>query len=979
MSDVAPNAALPPDCAPPPTADMVRQQFIDFFVQQAGHTFAPGSPVIPPPDERTLLFTNAGMNQFKDVFLGAGTRPYSRAVNSQACIRASGKHNDLEDVGRSRRHHTLFEMLGNWSFGDYFKQEAIQWAWTLLTQVWGLPKDRLYATVYKGDPAAGIPADEDAAELWRRCTDIDPSHILFFDECFWAAGDVGPCGPCSEIHIDRSPGGGQAPSETEDRPFVTEIWNLVFMQYSRGADGRLTMLPSRSVDTGMGLERIVSVLQGRADNYATDLFTPLIRAIESLTGIRYGGSWPDSAAGTSAEQVGRDVAIRAIADHMRCLVFALSDGAGIGNKGRDAVLKSILRRASRFAYQRLGQDEPVLHRLVPAVVQAQGHFFASLRKRPDEVAEAIRLEEEQFLRTLSRGIAHFEQAVAGMPSEARQMDGRTVFDLMTTFGFPVDLTRQMAGERGLSVDEAGFEAAMAEHARVSRGEGEKFAGSEALALSAQAYERLIALGVEPTETAVKYSVSAGEVCMARAVAMLVGGVPVEQLNESMAGKTVVVILDRSPFYVESGGQVGDRGRIERGGLCVEVSRVAASHGYVLHEGILRTADAGDLLMTADTVDAVVWEERSAIAAHHTATHLAHWALHEVFGEKVQQRGSQVAPDGLRFDFDLDASPGLESLTRVEQLVNAHIAADEPVRSFEMSQDAARETFGARLRAFFGDKYGDTVRVVTIADGCAGPVPPSDNASPSQAYAEATYSVEFCGGTHARRTGELGRFRIVGETAISKGVRRIEAVVGDLATQAEEAGNALHLRYRELLDADGPTLAERLPELSQEVDTAAIPLTTKRALREQLRALQEKLREYLKDRGRLQAASLLEQLEARLDKADRLSGVAVLTVDLGEASADAVKSAGEKLRKSGGELAAMLAWREWGQKAGLLALCSPAAVARGLKAGDWLRLTAGVIGGKGGGRPDSAQGGGPDVGRLAEALKQAGTEAAARLG
>lgn len=965
------------------TSNEIRQQFMDFFIRRCGHTFAPGAPVVPPPNETTLLFTNAGMNQFKDVFLGAGTRGYTRAVNSQPCIRASGKHNDLEDVGRSLRHHTLFEMLGNWSFGDYFKKEAITWAWQLLTEVWKLPKERLWATVYRGNPAAGIPADDEAAELWKTCTDIDPAHILYFGEDnFWAAGEVGPCGPCSEIHIDRTPNGKRGPREDADDPRVMEIWNLVFIQYNRDSAGKLTSLPAKHVDTGMGLERIVSVLQGTDNNYATDLFGPLMAEIERLTGSKYTGLFTESS--IAPEQYGKDLAIRVIADHIRCLTFALSDGASIGNKGRDAVLRSILRRASRFAWQKLHRHEPVLYKLVPTVVAGMGHFFSHLKTKPQAVAEAIRNEEEQFLRTLENGIALFEQSAAAVVKEhaVPSGDGRrpchtgqlgvisakVAFDLYTTFGFPFDLTRQMAAERGLAVDETGFARLMDEHAEISRGGSDKFAAEEASSLSAEVLDELKRRGAPETDDSPKFQ---SKDISAQVLAIVQQGRLVEYVEAADDGH-VCVILDRTPMYVEMGGQIGDVGRLVADGE-LEITGVTKSHGYILHDVKLAS---GKRITVGQTVQVRLWPQRSQVRVHHTATHLLHWALREVFGPGVQQRGSYVGPDRLRFDFDLSCAPKPEDLVRVEELINQRIADEEDVVTFEMSQNEARKTFADKLRAFFGDKYGDRVRVVTLAQPQPGLDMEQAPAKPTADYAQRTYSVEFCGGTHVANTAQLGALAMVSESAVSKGIRRIEAVAGEAARKAEENAHELNHRVAAIKKAALPDWPGQIASLLADLDEKVVPLGAKRSLREEIARLQEQLKAHAKEEAKAAAAGLHQELDGLLASAVDAGGVKVIVAAIGDVPQDAARTAMDSLRKQAGEAAILLA--AVGSAVTLHASATPAAMAKGLKAGDWVKAMAPLIGGKGGGKPDMAQAGGKDASAVPAMLVEARQWAVGKL-
>ncbi|MEE8128749.1 MAG: alanine--tRNA ligase, partial [Vicinamibacterales bacterium] len=622
------------------TAAQVRQQFIDFFVARHGHTFVPGSPVAPH-DDPTLLFTNAGMNQFKDVFLDQGSRDYRRAVNSQKCIRAGGKHNDLEEVGQDHYHHTFFEMLGNWSFGDYFKAEAIEWAWELLTSPppggWGIDKNRLYVTVFEGDEAEGIEPDVEAENLWARY--IDPARISRWGrkDNFWEMGETGPCGPCSEIHYDFTPDNDGAGLVNLGDPRVIELWNLVFIQFNRGRDGRLTPLSARHVDTGMGLERLVRVIQHKDSNYDIDLFTPIFQAIEAQTGAHaYRGTLDDPL----------DIAYRVIADHIRCLTAAITDGAWPGNEGRGYVLRRILRRAVRHAHQTLQSSGAWLHELVPTVVDTLADAFPEFTEKPDTVAMVIRDEEESFLGTLDRGIALFEEAASGTGAGQR-LSAQDAFKLHDTYGFPIDLTRVMALERGISVDETGFETLM-EQARQRSRRGAGDTGS--IDLPPDAIARLKQLGIEPTNDDARDDARP----MTAKVKAIFNGNDFDEVAE--VGTTVAMILNRTNHYAQAGGQVGDQGDIVESSETqgeghldahFSVQDTRGFGGYVLHIGHV-TEHA--LRVGAPVNITVDRSRRTAIRANHTATHLLNFALRRVIGPEEDQRGSLVAPDRLRFDF-----------------------------------------------------------------------------------------------------------------------------------------------------------------------------------------------------------------------------------------------------------------------------------------------------------------------------------------
>ncbi len=665
-----------------PTANDIRQQFIDFFVRKHGHTAVPSSSVVPL-DDPTLLFTNAGMNQFKDVFLGTGTRPYRRAVDSQKCIRAGGKHNDLEDVGRDTYHHTFFEMLGNWSFGDYFKKEAIAWAWELLTKVWKLDKSRLHATVFEGDTEQGLARDDEAAEFWRTQTDIDPKNIHYGSkkDNFWMMGDTGPCGPCSEVHIDRTPdrSGGTLVNKGDAR--VMEIWNLVFIQFNRDDKGVLHPLPAKHVDTGMGFERVTAVLQNKESNYDTDVFTPIMNAIGDVVKKKYGGRLEDI----------NDVAFRVIADHLRMLTFSITDGALPGNKGRGAVLRSVLRRAFRFGYQQFDQREPFIWKLVPALVEHMGGAYPELTVSPARVQDIIKGEEADFLRTIERGLALFESAAKEASQNGRTIGGSAVFDLHTTYGFPPDLTRQMAQERDLSVDMPRYEELMREHEEKSR--GKKAEAQVALNVSG---------GLPTTDDRPKWS---GPTCHGT----ILGWIADNSFHKAgrLPETEVGVILDRTSFYAEQGGQVGDQGTIHTPTGVFEVTQTVKVGNATVHVG---SVTAGRVEVGQEA-HAAVSGEREFTRKNHTATHLLHWALHRVLGEHVEQRGSKVKPDEFTFDFSHTGPMTDAEKAQVEQLVNEKVYADLPVTWRELSQAQAKALPG--VKAFFGDKYGDVVRVVEV--------------------------------------------------------------------------------------------------------------------------------------------------------------------------------------------------------------------------------------------------------------------------
>jgi alanyl-tRNA synthetase len=868
----------------------IRQEFVDFFVQRYGHTFVPPSSVVPL-DDPTLLFTNAGMNQFKDVFLGTGSRPYRRAVNYQKCIRAGGKHNDLDDVGRDTYHHTFFEMLGNWSFGDYFKKEAIQWAWELLTQVWGLDKSRLHATVFAGDAEQGLERDEEAYELWRTVTDIDPSHIHWGGkkDNFWEMGDTGPCGPCTEIHIDRTPDKQGGRLINRGAAEVIEIWNLVFIQFNRGADQRLRPLPARHVDTGMGFERITAILQGKSSNYDTDIFLPLLKALGELVSARYTGRLDDP----------KDIAFRVIADHVRMLTFALTDGALPGNKGRGAVLRGVLRRAFRFGYQVFGQRAPFLYQLVPVVVEQLADAYPELRSQPARVQEIIREEEADFLRTIERGLRLFQRAAEEAARSDGVLRGSVIFDLHTTYGFYPDLVQQMASEQGLRLDWEGYQRLWEEHVRLSES-----GSSAAPALSG------VAANLPATDDRLKWYGRQAE-------ATLLGWLADNQYHtqgQVPAGQ-VGLVLDRTCFYAEQGGQVGDQGVIRAPSGCFEVMQTVKVGNTVVHWGRL----VEGCLQVGQVVHLEVSPEREFTRKNHTATHLLHWALGVVLGPHVEQRGSRVKPDSFTFDFSHTGPLTEAEKAEIERLVNEKVYADLPVHWRELPLAEARQLPG--VKAFFGDKYGDIVRVVEIGDG---------------------FSREFCGGTHLEHTGQIGFFKIVKEEAVGKGVRRLTCVT------AREA-----VRYVQQEEAILSTLASRCrcqpEELPARVET----------LQEEIKKLQQQLK-----KGAV--ADLQTAADRLLAQARQVGNSKLIIGQMPAGPIEQLRHQADRLRQKAGSAVVVFGWTEDG-KALLLAAVTRDLEARGVHAGQLLKQLAPVIGGGGGGPASLAQAGGKEAGKLAEAL------------
>jgi alanyl-tRNA synthetase len=847
----------------------IRRKFLEFF-EARGHTIVASSPLIPANDP-TLLFTNAGMVQFKDVFLGQDKRPYVRATTSQRCVRAGGKHNDLENVGYTARHHTFFEMLGNFSFGDYFKRDAIRFAWELLTEVYGLPKEKLWTTVYHDDDEAYNAWTKDIGVPAERCVRIATA------DNFWQMGDTGPCGPCSEIFYDHGPeiAGGPPGTPDADGDRYIEIWNLVFMQFNRDEQGTLHPLPRPSVDTGMGLERIAAVLQHKHSNYDTDLFQPLIKAAARETGAT------DLAANS----------LKVIADHIRACSFLITDGAIPSNEGRGYVLRRIIRRAIRHGYK-LGQKQPFFYNLVPDLSAMMGEAYPELPAAQDQVMGILKQEEERFAETLENGMGVLEVALT---REDRMLDGETVFKLYDTFGFPVDLTADIARERGVTVDLAGFETAMQQQRQRARA-ASKFGAGTAVEYSGQptefhGYETLKLDGT--------------------VLAIYRGGTPVESIE---AGDDAVVVLDRTPFYAESGGQVGDRGQLVSPHGTFDVHDTQKIQAEVFgHRGVLHTGR----LAIGDTVDAQVDQAARTRAAHnHSATHLMHAALRKVLGTHVTQKGSLVDPDRTRFDYSHPDPLTPEQIREIENLVNLQIRNNLPVEPQVMKYDDAIKT-GAM--ALFGEKYGDEVRVIGMGD----------------------FSTELCGGTHVSRTGDIGFFKVVSESGIAAGIRRIEAVTGEGAlvwVQQEE--DRLH-------------------------DAAALIKAPQQELVTRLAQIVDNVRRFEKELARLKSKLALNRGDELVSQAIDVHGVKVLAASLDGVDGKALRETVDKLKDKLKSCAVVLAAVD-GSKVSLIAGVTSDLTSK-IKAGELVNHVAQQVGGKGGGRPDMAQAGGTDASKLPQAL------------
>ncbi|HQE93366.1 MAG TPA: alanine--tRNA ligase [Anaerolineae bacterium] len=893
------------------TSAEIRRTFLDYFVER-GHTLVPSASLVPT-DDPTLLFTNAGMNQFKDVFLGTGSRPYTRAVDTQKCMRVSGKHNDLEDVGHDGTHHTFFEMLGNWSFGDYYKKEAIAWAWDLLTRVYGLDKNRLWVTIFEDDRGT-LPRDDEAAIYWRTLTDIDPEHILSFGrkDNFWMMADTGPCGPNSEINYDRGPEAcdkqgvpGHICRVNGDCPRFTEIWNLVFIQYNSLGNGQLEPLPARHVDTGMGFERMVALLQGVPTNYHTDLFWPIIEQTQALAGH------------TDAEREANIVAYRVIADHIRAGVFLVGDGVLPSNEGQGYVLRMVLRRAIRYG-RKLGFTRPFMAELAGLVISMMGQAFPELPSRTDFIQATITGEEERFLHTLDQGLTRLDAVVADVKARGEiVIPGDVAFFLHDTLGLPFEVTRDIVAEHGLTVDEAGYHVAREEQRMRGRAAGDFQMETDRHSLLYPLLYEWIA--EQKGAHALEFDPYSALEVQTR-VAGIVRGDRLD--TEATPGEAVELVLEKTCFYVESGGQVSDTGCI-RGpdwevsvedtrrpieGMIVHIGRVVNGHPRV-GDGVIAQVDA---------------DRRRDIARNHTATHLLHRALRDVLGSHVAQAGSLVSPERLRFDYNHEKPLTAEQRTEIECRVVEAVLANYAV---DARQEAYRDALSQGVTALFGEKYGDVVRVLRV--GSAG----------------APFSQELCGGTHVTRTGDIGPFLITSESGIGAGLRRIEAVTGRGALKAMQAMRARQEQAAALLGGAADELPQRIERL------------------------QEELRDAHKEIETLTRKLAHADFQSLLNKVVEIDGVPVLAARVDVPDADMLREMADWFRDKmqGGVI---VLGTVIDAKPLLIAATTKALVQeRGVHAGYLVRDLARVVGGGGGGRPDMAQAGGRDPSRLTEALDQ----------
>jgi alanyl-tRNA synthetase len=894
-----------------PTGAEIRQTFIDFFIEHR-HTFVPSASLVPGGDQ-TLLFTNAGMVQFKDVFLGIDKRPYTRATDAQKCMRVAGKHNDLEDVGRDNIHHTFFEMLGNWSFGDYYKKEAISWAWQLLTDVWKLPKENLWATVFRDD-RGDIPADDEAAEAWKQTPGFNPEQVLYFGrkDNFWEMAETGPCGPCSEIHLDR----GVKYCDKQDVPGhicqingdclrFLELWNLVFIQYNRLSPTKLEPLPAKHVDTGMGFERIVSVLQDVDSNYRTDLLWPLILTTQSLTGH------------TDQEREANFTSYRVIADHARAAAFLIADGVVPGNMKRNYVTRMIIRRAYRFG-SKIGLNEPFLSKIAEKVIENYGDFYPELTRNRKSILISITREEEQFQRTLERATTHLESLLDELiKTGGKVLAGEKVAYLKTTYGLPFEITRDIAKEHGLDVDEAGFINAMNKHIDISKKETEDENIVIEVEIYRQLFETLKKSGLLD-ETGVEYDPYNRMEVSGQVLALIHDEVAIDAAKP---GDEIEVILPETCFYIESGGQVSDTGTI---GAMDDSWRIEISDmrkpaaGLIVHVGkvIQGEPKVGDEALA--TVDV---QRRRDIMRNHTATHLLHAELRRVLGEHARQAGSLVAPNRLRFDFNHPDAVTPEQLQEIQDGVNRDILGDYRLK---ISYKSQHEAIAEGAMALFGEKYGETVRTITIGG-------------------DEPFSYELCGGTHVSETGDIGVCLITNESSVSAGVRRIEAVTGRKAYELIKNRFELLNRSAGKLDTNPELLPDKLSGMLEELNNS----------RKQISALQQ--------------AQISIEFGQKILRTKLIKDIHVLSAKLGEADGEALRQMVDRFRQQFPTTGVIVLGSVKDGRPLVVASVTEDLIARGMTAVDLVKFVAAPIGGGGGGKPSLAQAGGKDASKLEEAL------------
>ncbi|XP_050437288.1 alanine--tRNA ligase, cytoplasmic-like [Adelges cooleyi] len=942
-----------------PTAKEIRDRYIKFFTDKKNHEYIHSSSVVPL-DDPTLLFANAGMNQFKPIFLGtvnpsSDMAKWKRAVNTQKCIRAGGKHNDLDDVGKDVYHHTFFEMLGNWSFGDYFKIEICQWAWEFLTQEFNLSPDRLYVTYFGGDTKSGLEPDLECKNIWLNLG-LPESHIIpgSMKDNFWEMGETGPCGPCSEIHYDRIGNRLAADLVNQDDPDVLEIWNLVFMQYNREKDGTLKNLPKKHIDCGMGFERLVSVIQDKRSNYDTDIFQPLFIAIQSGTNAA-----PYEGKVGADDQDQKDMAYRVLADHARTLTIALSDGGRPDNTGRGYVLRRILRRAVRYATEKLNAKPGFFASLVQVVVDILGDTFPEVVKDPQQVVDIINEEEEQFLKTLYRGRNLLSKTISKLTNKT--IPGEVAWRLYDTYGFPVDLTHLMVEEKGLSIDMEAYEEAKKRAQLVSQN---KVDGSkEMVSLDVHALADLQAKGVPTTDDLPKYDYNAlsdgpnaeytFNTCTSKVLSIKISSGFVQQVS---ALEECGILLDKTCFYAEQGGQIYDEGSlIKDEDTELYIKNVQVRAGYVLHVGILESG----CLKVGDQVTLKIDDKRRRlIMNNHTATHTLNHTLRVVLGDSSNQKGSLVAPDRLRFDFTNKSAMTVDQIAKVEKLTNEVIDRNDAVYAQVTALNDAKNIKG--LRAMFDETYPDPVRVVSVG------VPVEKLLSEPQGTAGLETSVEFCGGTHLHKTGHMERFVILTEEAIAKGIRRIVALTGPEATKAYNRGEELRKQITKLSPKD-LNLPKLITEAQDKLSKSVMPYWVKEELRQVLSGLKKGIADEERKRQAAVAAVIVETVKDKINaEADRT--VVVCKLDAGS-NTKALDTALKQVKTTRPEIAVMLISED--KNCGKIychCAVSKDLNAKGLKANDWAAKVAAAINGKGGGKADSAQASGTNSQNVDELVK-----------
>ncbi|CAL1281228.1 unnamed protein product [Larinioides sclopetarius] len=957
------------------TSKEIRKQFLEFFIEKYEHKYVHSSPVIPH-DDPTLLFANAGMNQYKPIFLGtvdpsSDAAKYKRTVNTQKCIRAGGKHNDLDDVGKDVYHHTFFEMLGNWSFGDFFKREICHWAWELLTDVFKLSKDRLYVTYFGGNADLGLEPDNECREIWKE-VGLPDERILPFGmkDNFWEMGETGPCGPCSEIHYDRIGGRDASKFVNADLPDVLEIWNLVFIQFNRENDGSLKPLPKKHVDTGMGLERLVSVIQDKPSNYDTDIFVPIFEAIQKTTNA------PAYTGKVGADDVtGIDMAYRVLADHARTLTVALADGGRPDNTGRGYVLRRILRRAVRYASEKLNAKPGVFASLVPVVISILGDIFPELSKDPQTIMDIINDEETQFLKTLNRGRLLLERAIKKLDSKILPVLGDIAWRLYDTYGFPVDLTQLMVEEKGLQIDMAGYEEAKKQAQLMSQAKGE--GATDEIKLDVHAISELQEKKVPPTDDLPKYAYRAVsddkdskyefEPCVGTILALRIQKAFADKVEN---GQECGIILDRTSFYAESGGQIYDLGfmvKEDDEDTEFSVKEVQLQGGYVIHIGTLcGTLKVGDKLKLL-----IDEERRKLVMNNHTGTHILNFALRKALATECDQKGSLVAPDRLRFDFTNKGAMTVAQVKEAELAANEVISKNGEVYAKEAPLPNAKAVQG--LRAVFGEVYPDPVRVVSIGisvdDLLADPSGPGGTVT----------SVEFCGGTHLKRSGHVGDFVIASEEAIAKGIRRIVALSGPEATKAikrselfqNEVENLKNLVEDKNRNINEKEIVKKIVELTEEISQSNISYWKKDEMRNNLKNLKKKL----DDLDRANKAAVVQTItdEAKkLFEENSKDNVQYIVHEFQAGfNAKALDAALKQAKLLTPDTAVMLFTRDSENEKVLCMSAVPKTVtSKGLKANEWVQHVTQVLGGKGGGKPESAQATGTNANAVNEAINLA---------